>query len=414
MIASLKRFSATAPQTRTSDMQGSPKNLIDVVQLLSHARDIETIADIVGDAARKITGADGATFVLRENDNCYYADENAIAPLWKGRRFPMNMCISGWVMQNGTSVRIKDIYADSRIPADAYRPTFVKSLAMVPIRKDSPIGAIGNYWATQREPTDDEMTLLQALADTTSVALENVDLYTKLQDKIAELEASNFELSCFASAAAHDLQEPLRIITKQVEQLQRAEQKSDERTLGHISLAAESVGRLQRLISDLVVHAQAGREQSFAQVDLSEVIKTVLDDLHVNLEETHAKVECGELPVITGNEQLLACLLRNLIDNAIKFSGAGNEPLIKIGGRQEGTEWLITVQDNGIGVQPQMASRVFGGVQPATDQPRLLTGPGLGLATCRKIVSLHHGRIWMEPAHIKGSIFCFMLPAKDN
>lgn len=396
-------------------MQGPyPKNLIDVVQLLSHARDIDTIAEIVGDAARKITGADGATFVLREGDNCYYADENAIAPLWKGRRFPMAMCISGWVMQTGTSVRIKDIYADSRIPADAYRPTFVKSLAMVPIRKDAPIGAIGNYWANQREPTDDEMTLLQALADTTSVAIENVDLYTKLQDKIAELEASNFELSCFASAASHDLQEPLRIITSQVEQLQKgAEQKTDGETIDHIRLAAESVSRLHRLISDLVVHAQAGREQSFSKVDLAGVMKTVLEDLHVTLEETQAKMECGELPVITGNEQLLACLLRNLIDNAVKFSGPGNEPLIKIGGRREGSEWLISVQDNGIGVSPQMASRVFGGVQPLPDQHRPLTGPGLGLATCRKIVSLHHGRIWMEPAHVKGSVFCFTLPAKD-
>lgn len=153
---------------------------------------------IVRVAARDLTGADGATFVLREDGQCFYAEENAISPLWKGRRFPMDACISGWVMLHREPAVIEDIYRDDRIPADAYRPTFVKSLAMVPIRTLDPIGAIGNYWARKHQPTDEQVKLLQALADTTAVALENVRVYGELEqrvrDRTAELERVNNEL----------------------------------------------------------------------------------------------------------------------------------------------------------------------------------------------------------------------------
>ncbi|MEI9906442.1 MAG: GAF domain-containing protein [Asticcacaulis sp.] len=128
-----------------------------VVQALSQARDIDAIGAIVRTAARELTGADGATFVLRDGDKCHYADEDAIEPLWKGRRFPLEMCISGWVMLNAKPVMIEDIYLDERIPAEAYRPTFVKSLAMVPVRRQAPIAAIGNYWASNRRASDEEM-----------------------------------------------------------------------------------------------------------------------------------------------------------------------------------------------------------------------------------------------------------------
>lgn len=183
---------------RNSDfyMRGMER-LVRVVQELSLARDLAAVQRIVRKAARELTGADGATFVLRDNGQCYYADEDAIEPLWKGKRFPMGLCISGWVMLNCQSTTIEDIYADPRIPTEAYRPTFVKSLAMVPIRTESPIGAIGNYWARRHAPTRDEVRLLKALAATTAVALENVEVYEtlekKVKDRTAELESANEE-----------------------------------------------------------------------------------------------------------------------------------------------------------------------------------------------------------------------------
>ncbi|MBI4782935.1 MAG: GAF domain-containing protein [Oscillatoriophycideae cyanobacterium NC_groundwater_1537_Pr4_S-0.65um_50_18] len=163
--------------------------LIQVIQQLTAARDLDAIMAAVRTGARQLTGADGATFVLRDGELCHYADEDAISPLWKGGRFPMSACISGWVMLNQQSVVIEDIYADSRIPADAYRPTFVKSLAMVPIRTRDPLGAIGNYWATPHVPSSEEMKLLQTLADAAAVALENLYLYEEQEQRIQERTA---------------------------------------------------------------------------------------------------------------------------------------------------------------------------------------------------------------------------------
>jgi GAF domain-containing protein len=154
--------------------------LVNTVQELSLARDLSTVTYVVRKAARKCTNADGVTFVLNENDNCYYVDEDAIGPLWKGQRFPIHSCISGWVMINRSPAIIKNIYEDSRIPHEAYTHTFVKSLAMVPIRTIDPIGAIGAYWAEEYVPTETEVKLLQAIADVTAVAFQNVQLQQTL------------------------------------------------------------------------------------------------------------------------------------------------------------------------------------------------------------------------------------------
>jgi response regulator RpfG family c-di-GMP phosphodiesterase len=156
--------------------------LVHAIQRLSLARSITDIQEIVRTAARSLTGADGATIVLRDGLHCYYADEDAISPLWKGQRFPMQSCVSGWAILNRKSVVIEDIYNDERVRPDAYRPTFVKSLVMVPIRTLDPVGAIGNYWATQRRPRPEDVELLQALADSTAVAMENVRIHAALED----------------------------------------------------------------------------------------------------------------------------------------------------------------------------------------------------------------------------------------
>lgn len=186
------------PTASNSDHAGGMGRLLQAVQELSLARSLSDIQQVVRSSARELTGCDGATLVLRDDDKCYYAEEDAIAPLWKGSRFPIESCISGWAMLNRDAAVIPDIYRDSRIPHSLYRPTFVKSLVMVPIRKVDPIGAIGNYWANQHQPSEQEVRLLQALADSTSIAMENVrvssELEQRVRDRTAALEKANEEI----------------------------------------------------------------------------------------------------------------------------------------------------------------------------------------------------------------------------
>jgi GAF domain-containing protein len=137
---------------------------------LTSVRDIADLADAVRTTARRWLQADGATFVLRDGEQCYYADEDAIAPLWKGERFPIADCISGWAMTHGDQAVVPDIHRDARVPLDAYLPTFVRGLVMTPIG-DPPVAAVGVYWATHRQPTPDELGVVRRLASYTADAL---------------------------------------------------------------------------------------------------------------------------------------------------------------------------------------------------------------------------------------------------
>lgn len=154
--------------------------LAKVVEHVGGARDFETLMAVIRPSIRQLTGADGATLVLREEGHCHYVDEDAIGPLWKGQRFLLEHCISGWTMLNDAAAVIEDIFADPRIPHEAYRPTFVKSLSMVPVGHNPPVAAIGCYWASHHHATAEELALQQALADALSVGLANIQLYRHL------------------------------------------------------------------------------------------------------------------------------------------------------------------------------------------------------------------------------------------
>jgi diguanylate cyclase (GGDEF)-like protein len=162
--------------------------LVTTVARLAATTSLEQIQEIVRTAARTLGEADGATFVLRDDGKCFYADEDAVAPLWKGQRFPLEACISGWAMLNRSAVAIPDIYLDDRIPHDAYRPTFVKSLLMTPIRSEQPIGAIGVYWAHNHEPSPGQIDLLQALADSTALAIDSLAVRELVLERTVEVD----------------------------------------------------------------------------------------------------------------------------------------------------------------------------------------------------------------------------------
>jgi PAS domain S-box-containing protein len=165
--------------------------LVEVIERLSTVASLEEIVAIVRGSARKLAEADGIAFVRREGDECHYVEEDAVAPLWKGRHFPMSACISGWSMLHRRTVVIPDIYADPRIPHDTYRPTFVKSLIMVPIEVEQPVAAIGCYWARPRSIDPTTVPLIEALARSAAGALASVLLQSSLRESEERLRAAH-------------------------------------------------------------------------------------------------------------------------------------------------------------------------------------------------------------------------------
>jgi GAF domain-containing protein len=146
-----------------------------VLELLGRAQSLNEVELALRSSARAAVDADGVTVVRREGDQCYYSQEDAMSPLWQGQRFPLAECISGWAMLHRQIVAIPDIRVDARIPQEAYRPTFVRSLVMVPIRTTTSAGgAIGAYWADEHVATDSELSALRLLADAAAQALSRI------------------------------------------------------------------------------------------------------------------------------------------------------------------------------------------------------------------------------------------------
>ncbi|MBI3736612.1 histidine kinase, partial [Candidatus Sumerlaeota bacterium] len=359
--------------------------------------------------------ADGATFVLRENGHCHYADENAISPLWKGQKFPMSVCISGWAMIHREAVAIEDIYQDSRIPHDAYRPTFVKSLVMVPIRKADPVGAIGNYWAKTRRATPEEMKLLQALADSTSIAMENVRLYADMEDRIrqrtAQLETANQELEAFSYAVSHDLRAPLRAIAGFSDALaEDCGEKLDQNGKHYLSRIGSAVRRMNELIEDLLNLSKVTRAPlNGRKVDLTAMTR----ELAARLGETSPGREV-ELVIADGIEaegdpRLLRALLENLMNNAWKFTSKRAKARIEFSAARDDAGRLVyCLRDNGAGFNPEHAAKLFSPFQRLHSSEEF-EGTGIGLATVQRIVARHGGKVWAEGKPGEGAAFFFTL-----
>lgn len=391
------------------------ERLIGVVQELSLARDLPRIQEIVRRAARQLTGADGATFVLREGDLCHYADEDAIEPLWKGLRFPLETCISGWAMLNRQAAVIEDIYNDERIPVNAYRPTFVKSLVMVPIRTIEPIGAIGNYWATPHLATPLEIQLLQALADSASIAMENVALYdgleARVQERTRQLEAANADLEAFTYSVSHDLRAPLRIIDGFSRiLLEDFASVLNEEGQAHLARISGSVSKMNVLIEELLKLARLDRTPlRTSPVDLAALAREIVGGIASEHPGREVDLSIPEALPAVGDHGLLRIVLENLLSNAWKYSSKRPRASIEVGCQTspEG-EVVFHVRDQGAGFDPRHAGRLFGVFQRLHGEHQF-PGLGIGLATVQRIVRKHGGRIWAEAAVDQGATFFFTL-----
>jgi signal transduction histidine kinase len=212
------------------------------------------------------------------------------------------------------------------------------------------------------------------------------------------------ELRSFADVVAHDLREPVSGITHLVTLLERraGEPPSDD-VLRLLRASAERAGEL---IDGVLAYARAG-ELRRERLALNQVMAEVAQDLRARLEAAGATLEVGPLPEIDGDVRQLRRLLQNLVGNAIKFRGAAS-PRIEVSALRGSEGWVVTVSDNGVGIDPEQTSRIFGMFARLNGETE---GTGIGLAVCRRVVEAHGGRIWVEPANGGGSAFRFTLPA---
>jgi PAS domain S-box-containing protein len=229
-----------------------------------------------------------------------------------------------------------------------------------------------------------------------------------------ELARSNAELEQFAYVASHDLQEPLRMVTSYLQLLQRRYQgQLDADADEFIAYAVDGAARMKTLINDLLAYSRAGtRGAGFEPADCQAVLERVLDDLQVMIQESGATITHDPLPTVTADATQLAQLLQNLIGNALKFRNQA-PPCVHVGAERQGNDWVFRVQDNGIGLEPQYAERIFAIFQRLHNREDY-PGTGIGLAISKRIVERHGGRIWVESQPGQGSTFYFTIPIRSE
>jgi signal transduction histidine kinase len=227
----------------------------------------------------------------------------------------------------------------------------------------------------------------------------------------AELERSNADLEAFAYLASHDLAEPLRSVAGFVSLLgRRYRDRLDEEGHELIAYVVDGVGRMQAMIDDLLLYSRAGTvDLRPERVPAGEVAAAALRDLGPAVAERGASVEIGDLPEVQADPSQLQRVFQNLLSNAIKYTAAGVAPRVVISGRAANGGWELVVADNGIGIAPDDAERVFDMFARASGGTQA-EGAGLGLAICRRIVERHGGRLWVEPNAGGGSMFRLVLP----
>ncbi len=231
----------------------------------------------------------------------------------------------------------------------------------------------------------------------------------ELQQSVAELARSNADLQQFAYVASHDLQEPLRMVSSYTQLLaKRYAGKLDSDASEFIAYAVDGANRMQKLIQDLLAYSRISREaRSFAPISAQTSLSYALVNLGNAIKESEAVITHDPLPTVMGDEKQLAQLFQNLLSNAIKFSSP--QPRIHISSTRGHDEWVLGIRDQGIGLDPQYADRIFVIFQRLHSRDEY-PGTGIGLAICKKIVERHGGRMWVESELGKGATFYFTIP----
>ncbi len=239
------------------------------------------------------------------------------------------------------------------------------------------------------------------------------ELERRVQERTAELTQSNEELRQFAKIASHDLQEPLRAVQGFANLLQESTRdKLDQDSIEFIDYILDGTQRMQQLIQSVLVHSNIVNKDEISEdiaTDCNGIIEEVLENLDATIKECHAKLEVDNLPTVAVERAQLIQLFQNIISNALKYRDKV-APQIFITAEKTVNEWLFSIRDNGIGIDPKYADKIFDMFARLHGKTKY-TGTGMGLAICKKIVNSHGGKIWVESEVGQGCIFLFTLPA---
>ncbi len=238
----------------------------------------------------------------------------------------------------------------------------------------------------------------------------NAELESKVQIRTRELQKTVDELQQFIYVSTHDLQEPLRMVNSYTRLLeQRYKGRIDDQADHYIEIICDNAVRMYDLINDLLKYLclDDGGQQR-VPTDSAESFKEAVKNLSAAIQETNAKVTCGPLPTVPGNPAKLTHLFQNLVSNSIKFRGK-NPPEIRVEAKDNDKEWIFSVRDNGIGIEPQYKDLIFIIFQRLHTH-KTYPGTGMGLAICKKIAEQLGGSIWMESEFGKGTVFYFTVP----
>jgi PAS domain S-box-containing protein len=366
-------------------------------------------------AVRDLIGADGATFVLHEGEEVYYADENAIAPLWKGQRFPVSSCISGWSILERQPAVVEDIYSDKRIPSEAYRQTFVKSLLMVPVRSINPVGAIGAYWATPHRASEDEVRLMQVVASAADLSFTNAKLYEQMKQARLEAEEASRLKDEFLATISHELRTPLTAIVGWTHMLRRnqLDQQAAASALSTIERNARSQTQLIEDLLDVSRIITGKLRLDVRPFEPAAYIETAIEALRPAAEAKAVRIQKvmdTGVGMISGDPNRLQQVVWNLLSNAIKFTPKGGRVQLRL--ERVNSHIEISVSDTGVGIRPEFLPFVFDRFRQADGTTtRSHGGLGLGLAIVRHLVEMHGGTVTADsPGENQGATFIVKLP----
>ncbi|WP_232702436.1 PAS domain S-box protein [Halobacterium wangiae] len=279
---------------------------------------------------------------------------------------------------------------------------------------DDPWGILGTHDTEPRVFTEEDVNFVQTVANVLAEAVKRERYQSDLESLVENLEESNERLEQFAYAASHDLQEPLRMVSSYLQLVEtRYGDDLDDDGREFIDFAVDGADRMRTMIEGLLEYSRVdSRGNPLEPVALDSVFADVLDDLQVRIEEADAEIVHEPLPVVDGDAGQLRQLFQNLLDNAIEYSGEA-PPSVEVTAERETDAWRISVHDEGIGIAPADAQRVFDVFQRLHSQAEH-AGTGIGLALAERIVERHGGEIWVESTPGEGTTFSFTLPSEGS